>query len=238
MVNKLILGKDNLEPVLAERLADLMFEIGKDRVKAKQEEAALKWFEGALDTLEGRDLETLGHDAGELYISIMHGTVKALLQCPGEEYRAQAWNMAHKLNAQAGDTLAVLLLKLDLYASDSTSPTLDYHDSLQKIVHKVHLTEINLKTILHHVHKLRLLDSELATEVLVSLLLDRLLDADKPAWVERVLVTTFWNILTSANPAAHRSPLENVVGSLFRECTRAIGTSATHAIQIVGCLFG
>ena len=237
MVDKLSFDKHTLEPVLAERLADLMFEIGKDSSKAKQQVVAVKWFERALDTLEGRDLETLSHDAGELYVSIVHGTVRALLQCPGEGHRAKAWNTVDKLNAQAGDTLAVLLLKLDLYASDATSPAPYYHDVLRKIVHKVHLTEINIKTILHHVHKLRLLEPELATNILVSLLLDRLLDADKPTWVERVLVTIFWNIMTSVNPAAQRRPLENVVNSLIGGCTSIIGPSATHAIQIVGCLF-
>jgi hypothetical protein len=63
---------DALTPTLAETLADLLYEIGKDNFKKRSYETAIRWLERAYDTLAEQDMELLSPEASELRLSTMH----------------------------------------------------------------------------------------------------------------------------------------------------------------------
>lgn len=65
--------KDALHPGTAEKLADLLYEIGKDSLNKRNYEAASRWLERAYDTLEEQEMELLSPEAGELRLCTMHG---------------------------------------------------------------------------------------------------------------------------------------------------------------------
>lgn len=69
------IGKD---PVSAEELADVLFEIGKDLCTRKVFDAATRWLERALDALDEQELDRLSDDAGELRLSIMQQLGKSI----------------------------------------------------------------------------------------------------------------------------------------------------------------
>lgn len=213
----------------------MLFEIGSTRWKKSEYTEAIKWLERAYDVLVGQNIEALSSDAGELQLSIMHLLVRALIKLPGEENTGRAWNIMSELEADSGNRLPVLLLKLDLYALDPTSSAQEYCDALSRILRTVHLTELNLKTTLHHVHKLRLRNPRMAHTSLECLLSERLADAEEPAWMERTLITMIWNC-TASTDFTDIDALNIIRGALERHFThtgKELSPSATHAAQIV-----
>lgn len=233
MLAKLTSALVELDPALAEELSDLLFEIGKDRVKKALWSDAILWLEKAHDTLACQSLEALSSDAGELRVSIMVRMARALINVEDGDTKARAWNVFRELDIECGDRLAVLLLKLELYAADSSSSAEEYRDVLQKIVRTTHLTDLNFKTVLHHVHRLRLWTPTMAHTVLACLLSERLLGADQSAWLEKTFVTVIWNCTTSAEfPDANSSLLHVFDVTAAASCV-TLSNSATHAAQIV-----
>lgn len=65
-----------LNPATAESLADLLFEMGKDMLRKRSYEPAVKWLERAADILGDQELENLSPDSGELRLSIMQSLGK------------------------------------------------------------------------------------------------------------------------------------------------------------------
>jgi hypothetical protein len=62
-----------ISPSTAEKLADLMYEIGKDLLKKRNYELTVRWLERAHDIIGEQELEMLSPEAGELRLSIIQG---------------------------------------------------------------------------------------------------------------------------------------------------------------------
>ena len=71
MFSKIKLTHCAISPPTAENLADLMYEMGKDLLKKRNYELAVRWLERAYDVIGEQELEMLGPEAGELRLSIM-----------------------------------------------------------------------------------------------------------------------------------------------------------------------
>lgn len=233
MLVKINLDKDQPESTSAEELADLLFEIGRSLGKKLQWSDAMHWLEKAHDILSGQNLELLSSDVGELQISIMHSMARALINMEGGENLEKAWNIIRELDIDCGDRLVVSLLKLDAFALDPAHSAQDYSDVLQRIVRTVHFTDTNVKTILHHVHILRVRSPSNAHAVLVALLCNRLLRADEPRWLEKVLITIIWNCTTSTDFEDGLNSLSEVFDTMAAESSNHLSPPATHAAQIV-----
>ena len=222
-----------LDPSSAEQLVDLFFEIGRDQAKNFLHSEAIRWLERAYDFMSSLRLENLSSDANELQLSILHSMVKSLMSLGGEENMVKAWAIVGELEIKSGNRLAVLLLKLDLYDTDSTSSPHEYCDVLRKIVCSVHLTESNVKTILHQAHKLRRRNTGLAHSVLSTFISERLLEAEETAWLEKALITVVWNCTTSIDLNGALHLLEAVIDTVAASSIKALSLSATHAAHIV-----
>ncbi|KAI4135581.1 MAG: hypothetical protein LQ347_000550 [Umbilicaria vellea] len=233
MLSKLTPNNNVLDPVSAECLADVLFEIGKDQHVKKQYLEAVRWLEKADDVLVGQSLENVSSEASDLKTSIMHALVKVLMNLPEQDNNERAWNIVNKLDNEAGDKLLVLLLKLDLLAADENSPTINYSEALERVIRTVHLTESNFRTVMHHVHKMKSRNADMAFHILETLLLERLAVADSSEWVERALVTAIWVATTSAGVTGGLESLERLFESLHVKLDRSLGETATHAGQTV-----
>jgi hypothetical protein len=55
----------------AESFADLLYEMGRDLLRQRNYELAIKWLNRAHDMIGAQDLEQLSSEAGELRLSIM-----------------------------------------------------------------------------------------------------------------------------------------------------------------------
>ena len=227
------IGAENLEPSSAEELADLFFEIGGSQSKKAKWAEAIHWLERAHNILLGQSQDLLSRDAGELRISIMHSMARALLNLESDGSQEKTWNIVRELELDCGDRLVVLLLKLDIFATDASHSAQDYCDVLHKIVHTVHLTDTNVKTILHHVHKLRSRSQLMAHRVLVSLLSERLLGAEETKWIEKAFITIIWNCTNSTDFLDVLTSLSEVFDTLANGVAKTLSPNATHAAQIV-----
>ena len=226
-------GTDKLEPSSAEELADLFFEIGVCESKKTQWADAVNWLEKAHNILLGQSQELLSDDAGQLRISIMHSMARALLNLESDSSQERAWNIVREMELDCGDRLVVLLLKLDLLAADASHSVQDYCDILHKIVRTVHLTDTNVKTILHHVHKFRPRNPLMAHRVLVTLLNERLLGAEETKWIEKVLITIIWNCMNLTDSLDVLTLLSEVFDALGNSAAKTLSAHATHAAQTV-----
>lgn len=232
MLSKLGIHADQ-EPSIAESLADLFFEIGKDQAGKSHHTESLRWLTRAYDAVSGRDVDDLSSDAPELLFSIMHHMVRAHISLKAEENVTKAWDLVQDMQSRYGDKLAVLLLKLDLYVLDPAFPPQDYCDVLHNIVQTVHLTDTNIKTALHHIHRLRARNVRMAHTVLVSFLLERLVGADAAEWLGKTLVTVIWNCTACEDFGNASDLVSEVLNSLHAQLSRSISPSAIHAAQIV-----
>ena len=233
MLAKINLDANELEPSLAEELADTLFEIGSSQVRESKWAEATTWLEKAHDVLAGQKLEALSGDAGELQISIMHSTARAFMNQEDPGSRTKAWSILRELEIECGGRLAVLLLKLDMLANAHDTSAQDYCDVVQRIIRTVHLTDSNIKTIIHHIHQLRSRSPPMAYAVLMTLLSERLLGADEQRWVEKALVTIIWNCTTSSEFPNILSSLAGLLDKLTASFNGVLSPSATHAAQIV-----
>lgn len=233
MLSKVNLDENNLESSSAEELADLFFEIGHSQSKKKQWAEALQWLEKAHNILLGRSQDLLSSDAGELRISVMHSMARALLNLESDGSRDKAWTIVRELELDCGNRLVVLLLKLDIFATDASHSAQDYCDILHKIVRTVHLTDTNVKTVLHHVHELRSRSSLMAHHVLVAFLYERLLGTEDAKWVEKAFVTIIWNFTNSIDLSDAMASLTEIFDALANGAVKALRPPATHAAQTV-----
>ncbi|KAK5124588.1 sporulation-specific protein 22, partial [Cryomyces antarcticus] len=138
MFRKASLNKTRLDPATAEKFADLLYEIGKDQLRKKEFEIAVRWLERSYDILAEQDLEKLSSDAGELRLSIMHGlgttftaehrNLRALLGLQNDGARSKACDLVNLLDSDFGDKLVVSLLKLELLSSESEFRAEDYYN--------------------------------------------------------------------------------------------------------------
>ena len=233
MLNKANLDADNLESASAEEFADLFFEIGCSQSKQMQWAEAVHWLERAHNILLSQSQDLLSSDAGELRVSIMHDLARALLKLESDGSQEKAWNILRELELDYGDRLVILLLKLDILATDVSHSAQNYCDILRKIVRSVHLTDTNVKTIIHHVHKLRSRSPLMAHRVLVTLLSERLLGTQETKWIEKVLITIIWNCSNSADCLDVLTSLSEVFDTLADSTTQILSPYAIHAAQIV-----
>ncbi|MCJ1388414.1 hypothetical protein MMC18_001261 [Xylographa bjoerkii] len=221
----------DLDPVLTENLADLLFEIGKEQNEKTLYGISVQWLERAHDILRSKGLEELSNDAGDLRNAILHTMARALMKAPEDETKEKAWNIANDLDAGHSDKLAVLLLKLDILDTNAEVDPQYYCDHLLRIVRTIHVTDSTFRTTLHYVHKLKSRSSTLAHVVLEKFLLERLPGTEKPEWVEILLVTIIWNLTTSTDIEGDQNLLKQILDLLPGQFPNLIGASATHAAQ-------
>lgn len=222
-----------LEPRSIEAIADTLFEIGRAQAQKLCWTDALYWFERAYDAITNQTLEALSTDAEELRMSIMHGMARAMIKQDNPEGRVKAWDLIHKIEVECGERLMVLLLKLDLLTVDPAHSPQDQCGVLQKVIRTVHLTDTIIKTILHHVHRLRARSPSMAHTVLVVLLSERLSSAEQPQWLEKALVTAIWNCTTSTSISNVLGSLGELFETLATNSNQVLSRSATHAAQTV-----
>lgn len=224
--------KNVLEAAVAEQLADTLFEIGRDQAKKQQYQSALHWLERAHDVFVLHDPGDQSTDARALKNSIRHCLVHTSVKIGGEENIVRAWNIIHELENEEENTVAVLLLKLRVLTSNPSGAQ-DYCDVLLQVVRQIHLSDVNVKTILHHVHEIKRRSAHLAHSVLTTFISERLLVMDEMSWIETTVITLVWNCTTSTDLGDMTDQLDGLLTKVAAGSNSAFGASATHAAQIV-----
>ncbi|KAI9792395.1 MAG: hypothetical protein M1816_002279 [Peltula sp. TS41687] len=254
LFNKASLTSSSLGPAVAENLADILYEMGKDLLQKKQYEMATKWLERSLDALSCQDLDRLSADAGDLRMSIIHDLVKSLLGLQDQDATAKARDHLSLLESDYGAKLVVLLLRLDFITSvSSSSEPSEYYggnsapveeklgevlivEVLCRIVRTILLSDSNFKlsgsqTSVDEIRGSQL--SQLACKALDELLRNRLFSAERVEWIEKAFITRLWMSTSQPEMPETIGEIQDIVDSLSDNLSKPLDAAATHAAQIV-----
>lgn len=224
------------DPITTENLADTLYEMGKDLLKKKQYEMAVKWLDRASESLANHELDRLSTEASELRTSIMQSTVDALINIQNEDSIEKARNIVALLSSEVGDKLVVLLLKLEILSS-STNESFDsnaYYDVLHRIMRSVTLSKENFKLVMSHIRKLHDKSPSLACNAIDEFLFERILEENNFEWTERVVVSRVLMVTSQSQDSVEvlqklHEVLEQVAASSKMSCS----TTVTHAAHMV-----
>lgn len=233
---KIMLAKfslEELDPDHAETLADLTFEIGKDQSNKAAYNVALHWLEKAHHVIVIHNDTTLSADALDLMMSISYTIIKVLLKLGDEDARRRARNLFADFKLEYGDRLVVLLLELELLVVEPGFSVQEYGGTLKKIIRSVHVTDSNLKTIFHHIHKLKDKGSQVALLTVKALLAERLLSIASPRWIARAIVTATWIATNSQDTSDPMVVLRELLDLVINHSKAPLEADATHAAQMV-----
>ena len=213
----------------AEESIDLLFEIGKELYENGALYDAYWWLEESYSILSDHPCESLSEGMEDLRMCLMSYMIRCLMKIKTEGWRDRAWNITQEL-AGHGDRLAPMLFKLDLLSMDETPLISDYQSILTQICRLTHLTDFDLRTISHYVHRLRKWDAGAAHSVLIDLL-ERSISDNLMTSIESALVSIVWNCTTSAGFASNSEALMEVLNKIPADLPVPLSQTVVHASQ-------
>jgi hypothetical protein len=235
---------DSLGPYSAEKLADVLYELGNDMNLKKDFQMAVKWLQRAQDVINSHDLEQLSREALELRTAIMQAHITALLNLGTVEGFTKADSMIQFLQVQMGATMVVLLLKLELLmkAPAEVFDSTEYANLLGQMVTCLcqknfdHVldsdgraaSDPDFRLLTHHIGKLHDKNPALACTVLDEFILV-LSNGDHDEWMERLVTKRIWM-------ATHRAELTDAVEAAdvaLSPIQTPLSADATVAVQTV-----
>lgn len=220
-----------LSPDYAERLADVLYEIGKSLSAQSDFAIAIKWLERANEVINGQELERLSREGLELRLAILQALVTALLGSGTPVGLDKAKNYVDFIEAEAGNKFVVSLLKLELLQK-TPAEVFDseaYAEVLRYILRNFSFSESAFKLIMHHIRKLHDKSPGAGCAVLDDFILT-LSGAEKNAWLEKAVVTRMWMITNQRDSVESINAAKDVLGYL----RTALSAEAAVAAQAVG----
>ncbi|KAK4157665.1 meiosis protein SPO22/ZIP4 like-domain-containing protein [Chaetomidium leptoderma] len=204
-----------LTPEYAERLADVLYEIGKSLSAQSDFAIAIKWFERANEVINGQGLEQLSREGLELRLAILQALVTALLGTGTPEGLDKAKNYVDFIEAEAGNKFVVSLLKLELLqkAPAEVFDSEAYADVLRHIIRNFTHSDSGFKLIMHHIRKLHDKSPGAGCSVLDDFIV-ALSGAEKDGWMEKAVVTRMWMITNQRDSVETIKAAQGVLGHL------------------------
>jgi hypothetical protein len=220
---------------VAESLADVLYEMGKDLLHKQQYQLAVKWLDRSYEVLNGQELDRLSIDASELRTSIMQTLIKALLYLKNPEALERARSLINLLESVLGDKLIVLLLKLEILSASSSEvfDSSQYSDLLHRMTRSIPMSEVNFKLFMFHVRKLNDKSPSLACKALDELLNLRILREEREEFIERVLITRIWITVSQRETFEAMEALQELFTLIVSNNKRAISSAAAHGAHTV-----
>ncbi|KAL1836750.1 hypothetical protein VTJ49DRAFT_4709 [Mycothermus thermophilus] len=216
-----------LTPEYAERLADVLYEIGKSLSTESNFSMAVRWLKRASEVISGQELEQLSREGLELRLAILQALVTALLGTGTREALDEAQNQVAFIESEAGNKFVVSLLKLELLQKMPAEvfDTEGYGDILRHIIRSFPVSDSGFKLIMHHIRKLHDKSPGAGCAVLDDLIV-ALSRAEKDEWVEKAVVTRVWMITNQRDTAETIKAAEDVLGQLSRPLSSEAAVAA------------
>lgn len=218
-----------VDPETAERLSDILFEIGKDQLRRKQYDIAVRWLERSANALDTQEVDTLSADAGELKLAIFQSLTRALMGLNTPVTMKRAWDIVGLLEVDFDDNMIVPLLKLELLTASTEPDHQTYYTVLNKLIRSTVLTDANFKLVMHHIHRMKKLDEAATCRLLDDFLTMRLFSDKHVEWVEKAVITRLWISVKSREDAV--GSIYNLLDMVLQGLGQPLRASATHAAQ-------
>jgi hypothetical protein len=193
MYNNGKLVPESLGPYQVEKLADVLYEIGRDLSGKSDFPMAVKWLDRAGDVINSQGLELLSREAIELRTAIVQAQVTALLGLGTNDAFGRADSLVDAIESEMGIELVVLLLRLEILQKipaevfDSDS----YADVLRRMINSFNFTDSTFKLVVHHIRKLHDKSPGLGCKVLDEFI-TALRGIETDEWIERLIIIRMW----------------------------------------------
>ncbi|GAB7352848.1 hypothetical protein MBLNU459_g3456t2 [Dothideomycetes sp. NU459] len=217
---------------LAEKKADLMYEMGVACLRKNQFEDAIKWLEGSCETIDAVDRDLISEDCCELRMSVVGAWVRALLGMNKPASIAKASKLVTLLENESGYKMAASVLRLSVLFADQPVRTEEILSVLLRIIRSSIITEGAFKVIMHQIQKLRDQDPNFACQALDSML-PRLYEMHPKAqpMLEKVVVTRVWMTVSRPHNDKQVFGLRSIFDEIWGTTGTPMGPEATHATQ-------
>ncbi|RDW82233.1 hypothetical protein BP6252_03345 [Coleophoma cylindrospora] len=233
MYRRSVNSQQNISPHAAERLADVMYEMGTELLEKQQLEIACKWLERAYDTLVAQELDRLSVDASELRMAILNDWMKSLIGQQTPESLQKTGSLIAVVEDELGDKLFLLLLRLDLISA-ATDDTFDgdaYGNVLLRMTRSMPLNESNLKLLTQRIRKLNSKSPSHASKALDNLLKLRILQSGRDDWLEKVVNMRIWITVTQRDSMESLELLESSISMISASFKGPLSPGAAHSAQ-------
>ncbi|KAL0941625.1 uncharacterized protein CTRU02_204388 [Colletotrichum truncatum] len=217
-----------LDPSSAEKMTEVLFEIGKDLSKKKNYNLAVKWLERAYDIINSQELDRLPRDAVELRLAVGQAHVHALLELNTREASQKAHDLVSYIESEIGGKPFVLLLRLELLqkAPAEVFDVEAYADILRSMVMTFNFSEAHFKLLLYHARKLHDKSPTLASSMVNGMLKSTIASSGRDEWVERLVLLRIWMETNQRDNMNGIEELHNVLNRLQDNSTKPFEASA------------
>jgi hypothetical protein len=216
-----------LDPRYAEKLAEVLYSIGKDLTSEKDVPTAIKWLERAYNAINNQPRT---RDISRLHTCIIQTLVTSLLDDgkPGTISRAE--DLVESIEVDIENKLLVSLLKLEIL-QNSHQEVFDrdtYTNILRDMVRGFLHNDMELKAILYHIRQLHSQCPRLAIMILDELI-TKIRDTDPQEWIEKLVIIHIWMTTNMKDPMTMIQITANILAGL----SRPLDTEAAIAAQVV-----
>lgn len=218
----------------AEKVADALFEIGKDLTAKKNSALAAKWLQRAHGVINAQEFGQLSRDATELRLAISHALIQAYLDIGDFEHIALAENHIAYIENELGDKLVVLLLRTEvlLRAPAEVFDCKAYVDILQRIIRTIDISESSFKLVIHHVRKLDEKSRLDAISVLDDFLTNCVMKSQREPWIDKaILLRTHMAVRDGSLDRI--KPLEAILDLILPNTGKPLSVNAAVGVQTV-----
>lgn len=232
--------KETLNPATAEKLADVLFEIGKDLSGKKDFTMAAKWLDRAYAIIDAQELASLSRDAMELRLSICQALVHALIGVQKPEHMEEAEKLISEVELEIGDKPVVLLLRLELLQA-TPGEMFDaqaYATVLRRMVWTFDLSNAHLNLLKSHIRTLHDKSPELSVVVLEEWMQRKVVQSEQMEWIEKLVILRVWMSTSTSHdrhqPADDISRLSAFLTTTQENLNHPFSATAAVAAQTVG----
>lgn len=196
----------------------------------------MKWLERAYCWINTPDLDQLSRAAAELRFAISRALVHAHLHTEAPDRLDKAENLAQFLENELGDTMMVLLLRLEILVAtpaesfDSSS----YASVIRRMITTTDLSDVTFKVILHHIRKLEDKSPSTGMTLLDQFLQGKILSSGCGDWIERVTVLRTYMATTYRESQDTSKSLATLFDGIKETGHMPLSAITTNAIQTVG----
>ncbi|KAL2875833.1 sporulation-specific protein 22 [Colletotrichum sp. CLE4] len=220
----------------AEKMTEILFEIGKDLSKKEDFPLAVRWLERGYDIINTQDLSLFSRDAIELRLSVCQALIHALLGLSTPESSQKALDLVSYIESEIGDKPVVLLLRLELLhkAPAEVFDVEAYADILRRMVRSFNFSEAHFKLLVHHARKLHDKSPTLATSVVDGMLRGTIVSSGREEWVERLVLLRIWMETTQRDGMRAIEELMGVLAGLQDNLSKPFGApTAVGALTLI-----
>ncbi|GKT56458.1 transcriptional regulator [Colletotrichum tofieldiae] len=228
MYDKGHLQPQSLDPSSAEKMAEVLFEMGKGLSKKGDFSMAARWLERGYDVINAQDLGHLSRDAIELRLAVCQALVHALLGMNTQDSSQRAVELVNYVETEIGDKPVVLLLRLELLQK-APAEVFDvdaYASILRRMVRAFNFSEAHFKLLVHHARKLHDKSPTQATGVVDGMLGSVVVSSGRDEWVERLVLLRVWMETNQRDSTRAIEALAAVLAGLQDNLEKPFGASA------------